>query len=300
MGEDGQSLPYLDEIIYVSIDKDAAIAALQSGQVDTMFQPRPSDWQALKTNPDVNVLSASTGQAYLIRMRVDLEPWSDVRVRQAMMKCQDREKILQLGYYGEGDLSIDAHVAPIHPEYCEKPIPAYDPEGAKALLAEAGYPDGLKVTLATKNDESEPEIAQTLKELAAPGGFDIELDITDPGGFWDRWTEVDLGITSWTHRPLGIMVLPLAYTADEDGNPVPWNETRWVDQEFVELLGQAEQTLDLEERRAIMCQLEDIFQERGPIANSFWKKVWRISRNNVMNIQAHPTDYDLFYDVWKA
>ena len=83
-----------------------------------MFQPRPSDWQASKKDPDMNVLSASTGQAYLIRMRVDLEPWSDVRVRQAMMKCQDREKILQLGYYGEGDLSIDAHVAPVHPEYC--------------------------------------------------------------------------------------------------------------------------------------------------------------------------------------
>ncbi len=300
MGEDGQPLPYLDEIIYVSIDKDAAIAALQSGQVDTMFQARPSDWQALKSNPDVNVVSASTSAGYLIRMRVDLEPWSDVRVRQAMMKCQDREKILQLGYYGEGDLSIDAHTAPIHPEYCVKPFPEYDPEGAKALLAEAGYPDGLKVILATKNDEAEPEIAQTLKELAAPGGFDIQLDITDPGGFWDRWTEVDFGITSWSHRPLGIMVLPLAYTADEDGNPIPWNETRWVDEEFVELLGQAEQTLDLEERRELMCQLEDIMQERGPIANSFWKKVWRISRNNVMNIQAHPSDYDLFYEVWKA
>ena len=299
MGVDGEPLPYLDEIIYVSIDKDAAIAALQSGQVDTMFQPRPSDWQALRDNPDMNVQSASTAQCYLVRMRVDLEPWSDVRVRQAMMKCQDREKIMQLGYYGEGDLSIDAHVAPVHPEYCEKPIPAYDPEGAKALLADAGYPDGLKVTLATKNDESEPEIAQALKELAAPGGFDIELDITDPGGFWDRWTEVDLGITSWTHRPLGVMVLPLAYTADADGNPVPWNETRWVDEEFVSVMSEAEQTLDLEERRALMCQLEDIFQERGPIANSFWKKVWKISRTNVMDIQAHPTDYDLYYSVWK-
>ena len=153
-----------------------------------------------------------------------------------MKMCQDREKILQLGYYGEGDLSIDAHVAPIHPEYCVKPIPAYDPEGAKQLLAEAGYPDGLKVTLVSKNDESEPEIAQALKEMAAPGGFDIELDITDPGGYWDRWTEVDLGITSWTHRPLGIMVLPLAYTADKDGTPVAWNETRWVDDEFITLL----------------------------------------------------------------
>ena len=300
MGEDGQPLPYLDEIIYVSIDKDAAIAALSSGQVDTMFQPRPSDWQALKTNTDMNVLAASTAQAYLVRMRVDLEPWSDVRVRNAMKKCQDRQKILQLGYYGEGDLSIDAHVAPIHPEFCEKPIPEYDPEGAKALLAEAGYPNGLKVTLSTKNDEAEPEIAQALKEMAAAGGFDIELDITDPGGYWDRWTEVPLGITSWTHRPLGIMVLPLAYIADSNGDPIPWNETRWVDEEFVSLLSDAERTLDVEERRAIMCKIEDIMVERGPIANSFWKKVWRISRNNVKNIAAHPTDYDLFNEVWKA
>lgn len=299
MGEDGEPLPYLDEIVYVSVDKDAAVAALQSGQVDTMFQPRPSDWQAMKDMPEIQVDSASTAQAYLIRVRVDVAPWNDVRVINALKKCQDRQKIMQLGYYGEGDLSIDAHVAPIHPEYCEKPIPEYDPEGSKKLLAEAGYPDGLKVTLATKNDESEPEIAQALKELAAPGGFDIELDITDPGGYWDRWTEVDLGITSWTHRPLGIMVLPLAYTADEDGNPVGWNETRWVDDEFVSLLGEAEKTLDVEDRRAIMCQIEDIMQERGPIANSFWKRVWRLARTNVKNIHAHPTDYDLFYEVWK-
>ncbi len=299
MGEDGQPLPYLDEIIYVSINKDAAVAALQSGQVDTMFQPRPSDWQALKDMPEITVDSASTSQAYLTRMRVDLEPWNDVRVRNALKKCQDREKILQLGYYGEGDLSIDAHVAPVHPAFCEKPIPEYDPEGSKALLAEAGYPDGLKVILATKNDESEPEIAQAFKEMALAGGFDIELDITDPGGFWDRWTEVDLGITSWTHRPLGTMVLPLAYAADEDGVPVAWNETRWVDEEFVTLLAEAEKTLDVEERRAIMCQLEEIFQERGPIANSFWKRVWRLARKNVKTIKAHPTDYDLFYDVWK-
>ena len=125
----------------------------------------------------------------------------------------------------------------------------------------------LKVTLATKNDLSEPEIAQALKELAAPGGFDITLDITEPGGYWDRWTEVDLGITSWTHRPLGTMVLSLGYTADQDGNPVPWNESRWVDEEFTELLREAEKTLDVAARREIMSDLEDIMQERGPIGN---------------------------------
>ena len=50
-GEDGQPLPYLDELIYVSIDKDAAVAALQGGQVDNMYDPRPTDFQALKDNP---------------------------------------------------------------------------------------------------------------------------------------------------------------------------------------------------------------------------------------------------------
>ena len=103
-------------------------------------------------------------------MRVDLEPWDDNRVRTALKMCQDREKILQLSYYGQGDLSIDAHIAPVHPEYSVKPIPPYDPEGARALLeeyaAEKGIELPLKVTLATKNDLSEPEIAQALKELA--------------------------------------------------------------------------------------------------------------------------------------
>ena len=117
---------------------------------------------------------------------------------------------MQLAYFGEGDLSIDAHFAPIHPAYCEKPIPPYDPDGAKALLeeyaAEKGISLPLQVSLATKNDQAEPEIAAALKELAAPAGFDITLDITEPGGYWDRWTEVPLGITSWTHRPLATMV----------------------------------------------------------------------------------------------
>lgn len=299
-GEDGQPLPYLDELIFVSTDKDAGVAALQSGQVDTLYDPRPADFLALKDNPDLAVRPASTAQALILRMRVDLEPWDDNRVRTALKLCQDRAKILQLAYFNEGDLSIDAHMAPVHPSYCEKPIPDYDPEQAKALLeeyaAEKGIELPLKVTLATKNDQAEPEIAQALKELAAPAGFDIALDITDPGGYWDRWTEVDLGITSWTHRPLATMVLPLAYTKESIG---AWNETRWYDDEFTDLLHQAEATLDVDARREIMCKMEDIMQERGPIGNSFWKNVWNITRKEFHNVQPHPTAYYLMSKVWK-
>lgn len=299
-GADGQSLPYLDQVIYVSTDKDAGTAALQSGQVDSLYDPRPPDWQALKDNPNLITRAVSTAQALILRMRVDLEPWDDNRVRTALKMSQDRAKILQLSYFGEGELSIDAHVAPIHPEYCVRDIPPYDAEGARALLeeyaAEKGLTLPLKVTLATKNDQNEPEIAQTLKEGALPAGFDITLDITEPDGYWDRWTEVPLGITSWTHRPLGTMVLPLAYIKEAIG---AWNETRWYDDEFETLLREAEATLDLEERRAIMCNIEDIMQERGPIGNSYWKNVWNITHKRFQGIEAHPTAYDFFYEVYE-
>jgi peptide/nickel transport system substrate-binding protein len=298
-GEDGKPLPYLDELIYVSTDKDAGVAALQGGQVDNVYDPRPTDFNALKDNPNLVVRPIGTSQCLLGRMRVDLEPWDDPRVRNALKMCQDRAKILQLSYFGEGVLSIDAHMSPVHPAYCEKPIPEYDPEGAKALLeeyaAEKGLTLPLKVTLATKNDQAEPEIAQALKELALPGGFDINLDITEPAGYWDRWTEVDLGITSWTHRPIAVMVLPLAYTAEAIG---AWNETRWADEEFETLLREAQGTLDVEARRSIMCKMEDIMQERGPVFNSYWKNVWNITNKRFKNIRAHPTAYDLLYDVW--
>jgi peptide/nickel transport system substrate-binding protein len=299
MGADGDPLPYLDELIYVSTDKDAGVAALQSGQVDTLYDPRPTDFQALQGVEGLTIRPASTAQCLIGRMRVDLEPWDDVRVRNALKMCQDRAKILQLAYFGEGDLSLDAHVAPVHPAYCEKDIPAYDPDGARALLeeyaAEKGIELPLTVTLATKNDQAEPEIAQALKELAEPAGFNIELDITEPAGYWDRWTEVDLGITSWTHRPLATMVLPLAYTEEAIG---AWNETRWTDPEFEEVLREAQGTLDVEARRSLMCTIEDIMQERGPIFNSFWKSVWNITASKFQNVQAHPTAYDLLYDVW--
>lgn len=303
MGEDGSPLPYLDEIVFVSVDKDASVAAIQGGQLDTLFKPRPSDFLALKDNPDLQIQGVATANCFVVRMRVDQEPWNDNRVRTALKMCQDRQKILDLSYNGEGVLSLDAHFSPVHPAYAERPIPAYDPEGARALLeeyaAEKGIQLPLQVTLSTKNDLSEPEIAQTLRESAAAGGFDITLDITEPNGYWDRWTEVPLGITIWAHRSLDTMVPPLAYIADADGNPVPWNETRWVDAEFSEKLRQAELTLDIEARREIIGELEDIMQERGPIGNSYWTNEWEIIRKEFQNVIAHPANFDFYYSVWK-
>lgn len=297
-GADGEPLPYMDEIIVVDQEKDAAVGALQAGQVDGFFRPRPSDWQALKDVPNITVGDVSTAQTIVLRMRVDLDPWTNIDVVNALKMCQDRQKILQLAWFGEGDLGMDAHIAPVHPAYKDIGIPEYDPDGAKALLEGAGFGDGLEVTLVTKNDEGEAEMAQALKSMAEPAGFNIALDITEPGGYWDRWADVDLGITAWTHRPLATMVLPLAYIADEEGNPVPWNETRWVDDEFTAVLREAEGTLDVEARRELVGQLQEIMRDRGPIGISFYKKAWTLLGNRVKNYAAHPTAYDMWTEVW--
>jgi peptide/nickel transport system substrate-binding protein len=110
---------------------------------------------------------------------------------------------------------------------------------------------------------------------------------------------VDFGITPWTHRPLDTQVLRLAYTADAEGNPVVWNETHWIDQAFSDLLTEAERTLDVEERRTIMCKIEDIMMERGPIAIPYWKDVWTIIRSEFRDVVVHPADPDILYDTWK-
>ena len=242
---DGKPLPYLDKLIYLDLGQDSAaqVAALRSGQVDDIFNPSAEIWQAVKDVPEIAVYSVDTGQTFVIRMRADVKPWDDVKVRQALKKCLDRQKMLDLAWFGEGVLGIDAHVAPVHPEYCPKDIPAYDPEGSKKLLAEAGYPDGLEVELTTQEARAEPAMAQALKESAAAGGFNVKLNIVPSADYWNVWTEVPLGITIWAHRPLGTMVMSLGYTADADGKPAAWNESHWVDEEFNTLLAEANRTI---------------------------------------------------------
>ncbi len=301
MGADGDPLPYLDKLIFVDLgeEESARIAALQSGQVDNIYNPGADIWQAVKDLPGIGVYSAPTAQTFHIRMRVDQPPFDQVEVRQALKKCIDRQKMLDLAWFGQGVLGHDTAIAPVHPEYCPKDIPEYDPEGAKALLEAAGYPDGIEVELSTQNARAEPAMAQALKESAAAGGFDIKLNIMPSSNYWDVWTEVPLGITIWAHRPLGVQVPRLAFTADADGNPGPWNETRWVDDEYIALLAEAEGTLDVEARRELACQMEAIAAERGGHGIGFFTSVWYICHERFQGIRAHPTNYDLFDEVWE-
>jgi peptide/nickel transport system substrate-binding protein len=303
-GSDGKPLPYIDEIQFIDLGGELApqIAALQSGEIDLIDasdNPGPQIMQAVKNNSKINVLPVATATTRVLRMRVDLKPWDDNRVRHALRLCQHREKILALAYQGEGLQGQDFHVYPKHPEYCQKPIPPYQPDKAKKLLAEAGYKQGIDVNLAVGVEWSDiVRYAEILKQDAAPAGIRINIQTMPTSRYWEKWTEVDLGVTPWTHRPLGTMVPNLAYIADDKGKPVPWNETRWLDKDFSKLLEQASGTLDVEKRRKIFCQLEEIQMTRGSIGIAYWMNTWMCPNKKLQNVEAHPNLVFLFNEAW--
>lgn len=305
-GDDDKPLPYMDAMEFVDMGDEMAprIAALQAGEIDMIDLATTggtSVYKALKDDKRVQIKPIGTAQARVLRMRVDLKPWDDNRVRMALKLCQHREKILGLAYFGQGLQGHDFHVCPKHPEYCDKPIPKYDPQKAKQLLKEAGYPNGLKVNLAVGTEWTDVvRYGEILKQDAAPAGFNIVLKTMPTSQYWEKWTEVDLGVTPWTHRPLGTMVLNLAYVNDENGKPVAWNETNWSDPEFTKLLNQANGTLDVDERRKIFCKLEQIQWEKGSIAIAWWQNNWQAVTKRVMDSEPHPTGYMLFNKVWLA
>lgn len=299
-GEDGDPLPYLDAIEWVDLgnDQTAHVAALQGGQVDTIYSPSVDSFLALRNDDKVDVIPIGTSQARVLRFRVDLEPWTDNNARLAVKMCQDREKILDQAYFGEGQLGHDFHVSPVHPEFAPMDVPEYDPEGAKALLAESGL-EGLAFDIAFgTGDPDVVAYAETLQESAKAAGIDITLNTMPSSAYWDLWTETAVGITPWTHRPLAVMVLPLAYIGDAEGNPVPWNESRWVDEEFTKLLVKAQGTLDVEARRAIMADLQKIQMERGSIGITYWQNSWSVANPAFTGIKSHPTAYNLWREVW--
>jgi peptide/nickel transport system substrate-binding protein len=300
-GADGSPLPYLDGIEYIDLgnDQTAYVAALQGGQIDTIYDPTVDTYLALKDKAGIVIEPITTSQVRVLRLRVDQDPWKDNKVRQAFKLTQDRQAILDNAYFGQGELGGDFHVSPVHPEYAPIDLPKYDPEGAKKLLAEAGITEPLKMQISVGTGWTDVvAYAEALKESAKAGGFEIELNTMPNSAYWDLWTETAVGITPWTHRPLGVMVLPLAYIADSTGAPVPWNESRWVDEEFSTLLKKAQGTIDIEARRAIMKDIETIQRDRGSVAIAWWQSVWNIKSPKLQGAPAHPTHYQLWREAW--
>jgi peptide/nickel transport system substrate-binding protein len=285
---------YLDEIHYINYSPENQLTALLGGEVDAIYEFGVEQMPLAQTMTDGRIIASRTAQTLCCKMRVDVEPFTDKRVRQAIAKSVDNAAIKALIFPDGGDLGENHHVAPIHPEYFPLPPLARDVEGAKALLAEAGM-ENLEVTIDVGNTDGpwHQAVAEAMRDQAAEAGITINVNVVPVSRYWEIWTETPFGATAWTHRPLGTMILSLGYRTGVD-----WNETRYSNREFEALLDKAEATFDVEQRRAIMGDIEKIMQEDVPMINPIWRPVYTAAANKVHNYPPHPTNYHQFNKVW--
>jgi peptide/nickel transport system substrate-binding protein len=287
---------FLDEIQFIDLGQDpgAYLAAIASKQVDGIFALDLTTLEAAKTIPGIKVVEIPSTQTAIIRAKVTKEPFTDIRIRKAVQKCCNAKRMLDIAHRGLGILGEHHHVATIHPEYFKLSPYKQDIEGAKKLLAEAGYPDGIKLTCSTGNTQGvwEQDCVAVLKEDAAKAGIDIKMNVMPAAQYWDIWDKATFSLTFWTHRPLAVMVLGLAYRTG-----VPWNETSYSNPEFDAALAEAEAILDVEKRRVKMEKVEKILQDDAVIINPFFISVFTAIRDNVVNFEMHPTRYYRFHKV---
>jgi peptide/nickel transport system substrate-binding protein len=288
--------PFLDEIVYIDTgdDPSARVAALASGQVDHVYEVDISAIDLVDRIPGAVLHEAVTAQTGVARMRVSEPPFDNLKVRQAVVACMDHAKVLEVAYRGRGKVGENHHVCPIHPEYFALPAMTRDVEKAKALLAESGVelPLRIKIDLG-QADAWHLAAMQEFKQQLEPAGIVLELNPMPGATYWEVWDKTPFGFTSWTHRPLGVMVLNLGYKSG-----VPWNESNYSNPEFDAALADATATLDVAERRKKMEKVEKILQDDAVIAQPLWRSVFSATNEKVKGYEIHPTFYHQFHKVW--
>jgi len=280
--------PYLDQLEFIDLGDDpaASVAALASKQVDGLYGADIVQLEALQKIPHVQMYQVTTAYTATARMQ-PVKPFDDKRVRQAMRYAIDSNTVLQIAHRGLGQPGEHHHVSPVHPEYAKLPPPQRDVARAKKLLAEAGYPNGIDVEIICRPQPAWELLAvQAMVEQWKEAGIRVKINVMPSTQYWEVWTKVPFGFTTWAHRPLGIMSLALAYRSGG-----PWNESKYSNPEFDRLLTQAEGTLDVAARREIMARLEAILQDDGPIVQPVWRAIFTFHDKRVQGFKPHPTLY---------
>jgi peptide/nickel transport system substrate-binding protein len=183
-------LPFIDELrIPVIQDESTRIAALRTGQMDINTEVSWRDKNSLaKTNPELVMTKCLTTSAIEYGMRMDRKPFNDISVRRAMNLAIDKKAMLNSLLGGDGELlnmpvykSWKSAYTPIEnlpPEARE--LFTYNPEKAKKLLAEAGYPNGFKTNIVLMPSDMTTGIPEMVADYMKRIGVDLELKVVDP------------------------------------------------------------------------------------------------------------------------
>ena len=289
--------PYLDAVeMHLFPDLAAETANFLSGQMDVMLTVQQADYQRIAGSPGIHAQRVHSGRFVNVVMRQDQKPFNDVRVRKAMALAVDRDLLVEVILNGLGRPAYDNILSPEYQYVIDTPKIAYDPKAAKALLAEAGYPDGLKLKLVASNRPAiRSQVAVAIKQTAKPAGFDIDVETMPHDTYLaEVWMKGKFYIGYWGMQPTADGAFRLLLTSDAS-----YEDTAWHNKEFDKLADEGRATLDPAKRAEIYKKAQELILKDTPYVIPFFEDVLTASGEKAKNWTVSPIS-QFFYieNVW--
>ena len=288
--------PYLDEIVILNIPVTSTrIEALKSGDVDLVYRMEVQSALDVEAHTDTVVLELLSpgNRGFDIDNRVP--PFDNILVRKAIQAATDREVLRQAAFLGWGAIAYDHPFPEADPRHASQyRPPEYDPELARSLLEQAGYPDGIDLTLYTSSvSPGLVEIALALKESAAPAGINIDVVQKPENGYWDIvWGIEPFTAVSWFGRANVDQVLSIQYHSESS-----WMVSNYDNPQSDELIERASGE-KLEDQIETYAELQRILIDDVPRLNVIYVPVLWGARQDVRGISPHPLGWALIQDGW--
>jgi len=261
-------MPYFEGRIQVIIpDPSVQLANLRSGKIHSMSVAKASYTQ-VKDDPNLQIFVSPLNWLTAQRFNLAKGPCQDIRVRKAISMAIDRKALLAGTQFGLGRMAScmypEDHWAH-NPSL--KPV-KYDPEMAKKLLTEAGFPNGLTVKGYMTNVPTVVTVGEAMKAMLAKVGVTWEVEALDPVAISDRMKNLEYdfagGGWSWIYDP-DLMATGLYHP---DGG---FNYGRVKNPEAIKLIEEGRVEVDLSKRQKIYWALEKVVYDDYEDAWLWWE-----------------------------
>ena len=290
-----KGLPYLDEVRHQYISEMATqIAALSSGELEMMWQINTESIAVLEKSPQINIVEVPGGSYQPIMMSVTQKPFDNVKVRQAMKYLVDRDAFVKAVLQGRGQPGNDQPVTPGAPFWGNVPPYPFDIAKAKALLAEAGYPDGFETTLATS--DARPgmvETATVFQEMAKAAGVKITLKQIPADNYWKEYLTYPMCLSSWPIFPSTDQIFTMVYHSTG-----VWNETGLKDATLDGLIEAARSEKDEVKRQELYTKMQQLVHDEGAVIVPYFRSGFYAHHEKVQDIIYSPNGLTRPHTTW--
>jgi len=278
--------PATEQIVFVGVsDPTARLAQLKAGALDIAIALSPTDLDTILQDPNLEVIRGQGGlNTSYLAMHQNQPPFDDVRVRQAVAHSIDRQAIVDAFYAGQATAANDIIPTALWGHSDTGGYP-YDPERARELLAEAGFPDGFTTDLWYRNSGLEPVIAETIASYLADVGIRVTVKTED----WAAYLQ-DYMAGNFPMYTLGWN----ADFADPDTfiytfyGPQAVRRFGWDAPDIVALAQEARAIPGQAERAAIYAQIVDAAREAMPMLPLAHQSQFIVVRKGVEGVVLNP------------